>query len=77
MEKFIGLRIGVRSATATESLDNINKSSVVLDSPLGASGLLLFLFLRVNFGGLASDLTSTSQRTVNLKKGDIRVLNSF
>ena len=70
-KRFLWICVG--SATTTEGLDNIDKSSVVLDSPLGATGLLLFLLLRIDFGSLTSDLSSTSQRSVNLKfkKGKI------
>ena len=61
------LWISVGSTLATEGLNNVDKSSVVLDPPLGASGLLLFLLFSFNFWGLTFDLTSTSQGSVNLK----------
>ena len=67
------LWISVGSTLATKGLNNVDKSSVVLDPPLGASGLLLFLLFGLNFGGLTLDLTSTCQRSVNLK---LRIINS-
>ena len=63
----IFLRICVGSTSATEGLNNVNESSVILNSTFSASSFLLFLFLGFNFRSLATDFTGTSQRTVNLK----------
>ena len=65
------LRVGVGSLLAAEGGDDVDEPPVVLDPPLGAPSLLLFLLLGLNLGGLASDLTGTSQGTVDLKdRGD-------
>lgn len=57
--------ISIWTTTTTEGLDNINKSSVVLDSSLGTSGLLLFLLLFLHFGCLSLHFAGTSQGTVH------------
>lgn len=49
-------RIGIWSASATKRGHNVHESPVVLDPPLGASRLLLFLFLLFNFWGLTFNL---------------------
>lgn len=43
--------IGVRAFLAAKSGHHIDKSSVVLHSPLGTTCLLLLLFLRINLYG--------------------------
>ena len=60
------LRICIRSSFSSKRSNDINKSSVVLNSPFSASCLLLFLFLLLNFRCLPTDFASPSQRTMNL-----------
>ena len=74
--KYLG--VGVGSLLTTECLHHVDKASVVLDSPLGSSGLLLLLLsgldLRRNilisilpseiFEGLESDVCGKSLITV-------------
>merc|ERR1719400_2474353 len=75
--KGILFRVGVGSLlAATERLHNVHKPPDILDPPLGAPGLLLLLLLTsLNLGGLASDLSSTSERSVDLSslEGDSQV----
>ena len=62
------LRVGVGSLLAAEGGDDVDEPPVVLDPPLGAAGLLLFLLLGLHLGGLTPDLTGTSQGSVDLKQ---------
>merc|ERR1719195_905363 len=69
-------RVGVRSLLATtESLDNVHEPPDILDPPLSASSLLFLLLTSLNLGGLASDLSGTSERSVDLSslEGDGQV----
>merc|ERR1739838_1238081 len=69
-------RVGVRSLLATaEGLDNVHEPPDILDPPLGASSLLLLLLTSLDLGGLASDLSGTSERSVDLSslEGDGQV----
>lgn len=61
-----GLRVGVRALLASKGFHNVDESPVVLDPPLGASGLFLLLFSGFDLGSLTTDLTGTSKRSVHL-----------
>lgn len=59
--------VGVGSAFAAGSLNGlVHESFVVLLTTVGTSALLLLLFLLLNFGGLGTNFTGTSEGTVNL-----------
>ena len=60
------LSIGIGTLLASECLDNIDKSPVVLDTALGSASLLLLLLLLLHFRSLVLHFTSTGQRTVDL-----------
>ncbi len=60
------LSVGIGTLLASECLDNIDKSPVVLDTALSSASLLLLLFLLLHFRSLVLHLTSTGQRTVDL-----------
>merc|ERR1711993_149069 len=69
-------RVGVRSLlAAAECLDNVHEPPDILDPPLCAPSLLFLLLASLDLGGLASDLSSTSGRSVDLSslEGDGQV----
>merc|ERR1719278_442847 len=68
------VRVGSLLA-APEGLHNVHEPPDILDPPLGASSLLLLLLTSLDLGGLASDLSSTSERSVDLSslEGDGQV----
>merc|ERR1719394_854100 len=57
------LRVRVGALLATEGSNDVDEPPVVLDPPLGATGLL---FLSLNLRGLTTHLTGTGQRSVDL-----------
>ena len=59
------LRVGVGSLLPSESGDDVDESTVVLDSSSRSAGLLLLLLLLLDLGSLAFDLAGTSQRSVH------------
>ena len=59
------LNVGSEALAAGGS-DNIDKSTVVLDSLLGTATCSLLLLLGLHLGGLVFNLTGTSQRSVDL-----------
>jgi len=59
------LRVGVGSLLSAESGDDVDESAVVLDSPSRSAGLLLLLFLLLDFGGLTLDFSGTGEGTVH------------
>merc|ERR1719278_1089986 len=67
--------VGVGSLLLTERFHNIHKSSIILDSSLSTASLLFLLLSSLNLGSLSSDLSSTSQGTVNLssEKGNVKI----
>merc|ERR1719433_2099293 len=68
------VRVGSLLA-ASEGLHNVHKPPDILDPPLSAPRLLFLLLASLNLGGLASDLASTSKRSVDLSslEGDGQV----
>merc|ERR1712062_768361 len=60
---------------SSESLDHVHKPPDVLDLPLGTSSLLFLLLTSLDLGGLASDFSGTSERSVDLSslEGDGQV----
>ena len=63
-----GLRVGIGPPPAAKGLDNVDKTAVVLDPPLGSAGLLLLLLLGVNLRRLAANLACTSEGAVDLER---------
>ena len=62
------LRVGVGPPPAAKRLDNIDKTAVVLDPPLGSARLLLLLLLGVHLRRLAANFAGTSEGTVDLER---------
>merc|ERR1719504_624954 len=60
---------------ASEGLHNVHEPPDVLDPPLSAPSLLFLLLASLDLRGLASDLSSTSERSVDLSslEGDGQV----
>ncbi|GMS81562.1 hypothetical protein PENTCL1PPCAC_3737, partial [Pristionchus entomophagus] len=66
--------VGVGSTLAARSGEgDVDEASVVLDTTMGTSGELLLLLLLLDLGGLGTDLSGTSERTVHLtsEKADV------
>merc|ERR1719433_2201852 len=68
------VRVGSLLA-ASEGLHNVHKPPDILDPPLSAPSLLFLLLASLDLGGLASELSSTSERSVDLSslEGDGQV----
>merc|ERR1719433_294401 len=69
-------RVRVGSLLAvSEGLHNVHEPPDILDPPLSALCLLFLLLASLDLGGLASDLSSTSERSVDLSslEGDGQV----
>merc|ERR1719433_723642 len=68
------VRVGSLLA-ASEGLHNVHEPPHILDPPLCTPSLLFLLLASLDLGGLASDLSSTSERSVDLSslEGDGQV----